>query len=248
MPGPRCLRSHCGQFTDIDSVPAMPGCSIEQIVSANSRYDPSPDEGWDDDHDFARRRQLVVPKRQSPEKRRRNCSPVTQVWFPPHAARQTRPYPPTMGPNVGWMLMRTSNRTLWIINEWLRAARGECKAEAQIHPRDQNVWNKCISHRLICAHEQKFVHPKLVGHDKSRIWPHQMFGSCWQGRRSQPAGTLSTSGKRGKCDMVDHGLTDFRRVYRKFQSPPLINLSDYRETEDGFLEVINTWDDEEDGM
>ena len=45
--------------------------------------------------------------------------------------------------------------------------------------------------------------------------------------------------------MVDHGLTDFRRVYRKFQSPPLINLSDYRETEQGFLEVINTWDEKD---
>eukprot|EP00966_Prymnesium_polylepis_P194664 4512595-Prymnesium_polylepis.1 len=75
-----------------------------------------------------------------------------------------------------WMLFRNSERTLFIVTEWLRLALAECKEEAKEHPRNQNVW-QCGVHKHLCEHERIYLHSKLVGHERSKLWEHMM--SVW---------------------------------------------------------------------
>lgn len=34
-----------------------------------------------------------------------------------------------------------------IMKDWIQKARGECSKEAQVHPRNQNVFDKCVHPR-----------------------------------------------------------------------------------------------------
>ena len=115
-----------------------------------------------------------------------------------------------------------------------------------MHPRNQNVWKHCVHHQL-CDHERSFLHPKLVGHQKSRMWPHEMLGSCWHLPWKARAKTLSEhsqGGDRPKCSNLEHARRDFGDIYRRFGSPALVNFSQYAENKHGFMPLVDSWSDQ----
>uniref|UniRef100_A0A7S4MT99 Nucleotide-diphospho-sugar transferase domain-containing protein n=1 Tax=Prymnesium polylepis TaxID=72548 RepID=A0A7S4MT99_9EUKA len=162
-------------YVDIDSVPTSPGCSVPQIVSSNwplwlptlHSADASPKsllQLWVPTIRTNARAWLRNVSRDTPnrtvqevawmqyiqtETARRKCSSHAQLWFPPMDPKLGWPYSPHVVPNVGWVIFRASTRSLWLVTEWLRAATGECRAQATVHPYDQMVWKDCV-HRHVC--------------------------------------------------------------------------------------------------
>eukprot|EP00966_Prymnesium_polylepis_P192038 4450107-Prymnesium_polylepis.1 len=214
-------------LTDIDTAPTVPACSVAHIVAANVHELFRARRRWalrtllDADAEGA-----SAPSDAAGSE----CTNVSQVWFspdtfstamdvsPPVAGVGVWPTTAATRPNVGWMLFHTSPRTLHIVTEWLDAATGRCRREATVHPRNQNVWNRCV-HAKLCTAERVFLHPKLVGHQWSRIWRHAMMVVCWTGSHS---GQVSRPCKRGDHKgaqksstsvLEDHAANEFRSAW-----------------------------------
>jgi hypothetical protein len=138
-------------------------------------------------------------------------------------------------------VFRSSHRALWIVQEWLRLAMAECKREAQVHPRNQNVW-MCGVHVKVCAHERIYLHPRLVGHPHSRHWQHTMMGACWLGSHGNESKRCHSRLWRGQIGLEDISSRKSRIIYREvFGSPPLLRLGSYVENEAGFLPIVDAY-------
>lgn len=74
-------------------------------------------------------------------------------WIHPNIAGSTA--------NAGLIVAKNGPEAVQIMQDWVDAALGECSDEAQIHPRNQNVFDKC-------------VYPKHK--DKIEILPYQYHG------------------------------------------------------------------------
>jgi hypothetical protein len=136
---------------------------------------------------------------------------------------------------------------LFIVTEWLRLALDECRAEARVHPRNQNVW-RCGVERQLCAHERIFLNSQLVGHPKSTLWYHAMLGGCWLG-----GGEMKNNCRARKQDprtsiVVRKATLRFKLLSRhrygapSTDEPTLKNMSSLpRENEHGFVPLVDAW-------
>lgn len=90
--------------------------------------------------------------------------------------------------NAGFIIWKNSKRAADINNLWMELARTKCKEQAKKHPRQQNVFDKCVYPKLVSG-DFAFVDHNLVGMVYSSfISQHEGLNQSWRklGSPSEP--------------------------------------------------------------
>lgn len=73
--------------------------------------------------------------------------------------------------NAGWILARNGKRSHEIMKLWIDESRNGCRKEAQIHPRNQNVFDKCVLPTLSKSEITK-IPWQIAGTPASKMFYH----------------------------------------------------------------------------
>lgn len=105
-----------------------------------------------------------------------NASRTRVVSMPQDAIRAEEHYnywtlkEQASGFNAGFIIGKNGAPAVKIMQEWIKAARTECAAEAEMHPRNQRVFDKCVVPRY--SDQVSVVPYMLAGVPSSAVFRH----------------------------------------------------------------------------